>query len=100
MADIVYKDKFIWDAAKNEVNKEKHPGISFELATEVFDDPYTVEIYDTENSSDDEERYNVIGTTAIGVINGQCIAVSITNRRFALSRQVYSDLFCKKSRTD
>ncbi|GHV12185.1 hypothetical protein FACS189491_04710 [Spirochaetia bacterium] len=39
-----------------------------------------VEIYDTENSSVDEERYNVIGTTAIGVINGQCIAVSITYR--------------------
>ncbi|GHU48407.1 hypothetical protein FACS1894200_05400 [Spirochaetia bacterium] len=32
MADIVYKDKFIWDAAKNEANKEKHPGIGFELA--------------------------------------------------------------------
>ncbi|GHU72918.1 hypothetical protein FACS189450_11650 [Spirochaetia bacterium] len=46
MADIVYKDKFIWDAAKNELNKEKHPGISFELATGVFDDPYAVEIYD------------------------------------------------------
>jgi uncharacterized DUF497 family protein len=80
MADVVYKDKFIWDAAKNEANKEKHPGISFELATEVFDDPYAVEVYDDENSLLDEERFNVTGTTAIGVINGQYITVSITYR--------------------
>jgi uncharacterized DUF497 family protein len=82
MADVVYKDKFIWDAAKNELNKEKHPGISFELATEVFDDPYAVEVYDggPKNSLLDEERFNVIGTTAIGVINGQYITVSITYR--------------------
>ncbi|GHT92082.1 hypothetical protein FACS1894140_3610 [Spirochaetia bacterium] len=46
----------------------------------MFDDPYAVEIYDDENSLLDEERFNVTGTTAIGVINGQYITVSITYR--------------------
>ncbi|GHU37553.1 hypothetical protein FACS1894172_21020 [Spirochaetia bacterium] len=53
------KDKFIWDAAKDELNKEKYPGISFELATEIFDDLYAVETYDDENSLLDEYRFNV-----------------------------------------
>jgi uncharacterized DUF497 family protein len=80
MADVIYRDRFVWDEEKNTLNKAKHPGISFELATEVFDDPYAVEVYDGENSLLDEDRFNVTGTTAIGVINGQYITVSITYR--------------------
>lgn len=50
---------FEWDEEKNELNKSKH-GISFEKATEVFDDPDRVEYFD-ELHSDEEDRWIVIG---------------------------------------
>ena len=50
---------YIWDSDKNASNIQKH-GISFEIASRVFEDPYRVELYDYEHS-DDEERYISIG---------------------------------------
>jgi uncharacterized DUF497 family protein len=80
MAEVIYKERFVWASEKNDANKVKHEGISFELATEVFEDPYAVEIFDEDHSTIDEDRYSYIGSTAIGVINGQCLSVSITYR--------------------
>ena len=57
--DIVFNGRFIWNRLKAEVNQRKH-GITFEKATEVFDDPFFVEEYDEENS-DNEDRYNITG---------------------------------------
>ncbi|MCD7824320.1 MAG: BrnT family toxin [Oscillospiraceae bacterium] len=51
--------KFEWDENKNLINKEKH-GISFEVASLVFNDPYYIEMYDFEHSVD-EDRYMAIG---------------------------------------
>ncbi len=51
--------KFEWDDEKNTINKKKH-GISFETASKVFADPYYIEVYDSEHSSD-EDRYIAIG---------------------------------------
>jgi len=44
--DFVYLDTFVWDTAKNEANKIKHNGLSFELASRVFNDPLLYQDYD------------------------------------------------------
>lgn len=48
-----------WDEDKNAINKKKHK-ISFENASQVFDDPNRIEIYDFEHSIY-EERFIAIG---------------------------------------
>jgi uncharacterized DUF497 family protein len=50
--------RFEWDERKNRANLRKH-GISFELATSVFDDPYCLSIPD--ESLSEEERFWTIG---------------------------------------
>jgi uncharacterized DUF497 family protein len=75
--DIYYKDRFVWNKDKAEANIEKHH-LSFEVASTVFDDPFYVEYYDTDNS-DDEDRYRVIGVDT-GFVDGQFITVSVTYR--------------------
>lgn len=54
-------DEFEWDDEKNEPNRRKH-GISFEQATDVFEDPLAVTI-DDPGHSDYEERYVTIGAS-------------------------------------
>ncbi|GHV96287.1 hypothetical protein AGMMS50293_26070 [Spirochaetia bacterium] len=73
----VYKDRYIWSNEKNELNKQKH-NISFEEATGVFDDPFSYEEFDEENSVD-EDRYRVTGTIT-GIIHGRFVTVSVTYR--------------------
>jgi len=58
--DVVYKDKFIWQRSKNEINKKEHK-ISFETASLVFDDPLAVVVYDLAHSRYDEDRYRLTG---------------------------------------
>jgi len=50
---------FEWDSEKNDINIKKH-GISFETAKYIFNDYNRIEIYDAENSVE-EDRYNTIG---------------------------------------
>lgn len=50
--------RFEWDENKNRVNRGKH-GISFEIAQEVFADPFRLMIEDLEFSGD--ERFWTIG---------------------------------------
>ncbi len=52
---------FEWDERKNEINKKKHHGISFEVGSYVFLDEKRIEKYDAEQSTIDEARYQVIG---------------------------------------
>jgi uncharacterized DUF497 family protein len=73
----VYKDRYIWNNDKNELNQRKH-GIGFEEATGVFDDPFSYEVFDSDNSLD-EDRYRVTGTIT-GFINGRFVTVSVTYR--------------------
>lgn len=49
-----------WDDAKNEKNIRKH-GVSFEMAAMVFWDKNYIELYDKTHSTEDEDRYIVIG---------------------------------------
>jgi uncharacterized DUF497 family protein len=50
--------KFDWDDDKNAENKRKH-GLSFELAAEVFDDPFYVVIED--QMVEGEQRFWAFG---------------------------------------
>jgi uncharacterized DUF497 family protein len=49
---------FEWDQAKAEANKRKH-GISFEDATQVFDDPYSLAEQDRIEAG--ESRWQTVG---------------------------------------
>ncbi|MCD7882905.1 MAG: BrnT family toxin [Lachnospiraceae bacterium] len=67
--------RFEYDEEKNKTNIRKH-GISFKTAARVFFDYDRIELYDEENSQN-EDRYNTIGNvsgglrgTAIGNIGG------------------------------
>ena len=51
--------KFEYDEEKNQINIRKH-GISFKNAAKVFFDYDRIEMYDDENSFD-EDRYDTIG---------------------------------------
>jgi uncharacterized DUF497 family protein len=73
----VYKDRYIWTNEKNELNQKKH-GISFEEAVGVFDDPFSYEVFDEDNSLD-EDRYRVTGAI-IGFVNGRFVTVSVAYR--------------------
>ena len=51
---------FQWDDEENRLNKAKHK-VSFETAVHVFEDPFLVEDFDEEHSSEEEERWEYIG---------------------------------------
>ena len=50
--------RFEWDERKNRLNRKKH-GILFEIASEVFADPFCLRIYDRTIAG--EERFWTIG---------------------------------------
>jgi hypothetical protein len=51
--------EFEWDIDQEKENIQKH-GISFDIAKFVFNDNYSIEIYDKWNSVK-EDRFNIIG---------------------------------------
>jgi len=55
---------FEYNEEKNRINIQKH-GISFRSAARVFFDYDRIELFDEENSQD-EERYDTIGDTSAG----------------------------------
>ena len=64
--------QFEYDEEKNQANIKKH-GISFKSAARVFFDYDRIELFDEENS-DNEERYDTIGDTSAGaILNGNTI---------------------------
>jgi hypothetical protein len=65
---------FEWDEKKADDNLRKH-GVSFDEAKTVFNDPFSVTIYDPDRSSD-EERYIDIGLS----LKGRLIVVSYSER--------------------
>ena len=69
--EVIYRGKYVWHRLKNERNKREH-GIGFEEAVHVFDDPFSVEEYDIDNSIA-EDRYNITGN-----IGGKWIVVTVT----------------------
>jgi uncharacterized protein len=65
--------RFEWDAKKAASNKRKH-GISFELATRIFADPFVYEF--EEGNEHGEIRYRAVGETL-----GQLLFVSYASFR-------------------
>lgn len=65
---------FEWDEKKAEDNFRKH-GVSFDEAKTVFNDPFSITIYDPDHSSD-EQRYVDIGLSS----KGRLIVVSYSER--------------------
>lgn len=69
---------FEWDPGKAHINVRKH-GVTFEEATEVFNDPMALTIFDDDESSNDEDRW-----ITLGQIRGQhCLVVVHTYRNSA-----------------
>ncbi len=66
-------DDFEWDAAKAVENDAKH-GVSFELATLVFKDPFAIE------RMDDREDYGEDRFILIGLAEGALLTVVHTER--------------------
>jgi uncharacterized DUF497 family protein len=66
-------DTFEWDKTKAAENYAKH-GVSFELATAVFNDPFAVELLD------DREDYGEDRLILIGLAEGAVLTVVYTER--------------------
>jgi uncharacterized DUF497 family protein len=52
---------FEWDEEKAKANLKKHK-VSFDEATTVFSDPFSIMVFDLDHSSD-EDRYITIGSS-------------------------------------
>jgi len=74
--DVVFEDKFIWNRSKNDANKKRHK-ISFEIASQVFNDPLAMVVYDFANSTFGEDRYRLTGFLSSHV---SFVTVSFTPR--------------------
>lgn len=64
---------FEWDEAKNVYNQKVH-GVSFELATSVYDDPNMIIVEDTKHSQSEDRFY------CIGMVKDQVMMVRFTIR--------------------
>jgi len=54
---------FVWNPTKATSNLRTH-GISFEEARSVFYDEFAIQFYDESHSSDDEERFLMLGMSS------------------------------------
>jgi uncharacterized DUF497 family protein len=67
------EDDFEWDHAKAAQNLAAH-GVSFEVATEVFKDPFAIEYVD------DREHYGEDRYVIIGMVDDRLLCVVYTQR--------------------
>ncbi len=70
--------EFEWDDAKAAATRRKH-GVPFEEAATIFDDPNVFVRYDAVHS-EDEDRWNVIGTSS----RRRVLSVTYTKRGEAI----------------
>ena len=75
--DVIYKNRYVWNRYKNDLNKRKHH-LGFKTAVLAFDDPFFIEVFDEKNSVS-EERFNVTGSIT-GLINDTLVTVSVVYR--------------------
>lgn len=52
---------FDWDADKEKANIRNHDGITFDLATKVFNDVWAIEEYAEFHSNETKQRFTIIG---------------------------------------
>ena len=88
-----YKEyEFEWDPKKAALNLKKH-GVSFETATEVFNDKNRVEFFDWAHS-ENEDRYITVGKvkkvlTVVYTERGEYIRLISARRATAQERRIY-----------
>ena len=75
--DVIYKNRYVWNRHKNDLNKRKHH-LSFETASLAFEDPFHIEEFDEANSVV-EERFNITGSVT-GLVNNTLVTVSVVYR--------------------
>jgi len=68
--------RYEWDQFKNENNQRKHDGVSFELATLVFEDERCLIIPDRVDPGSGELRWHAIGM-ARATYNGVLLVVHV-----------------------
>jgi len=66
-------DRFEWDDEKAAANYSRH-GVSFEVATKIFEDPFAIE------RLDDREDYGEERFILIGMVEGVVLFVAYTER--------------------
>jgi uncharacterized protein len=66
--------RYEWDERKNRENQRKHDGISFELATLVFEDKRCLIRLDRADE-DGEQRWHAIGRASLGYGMGAVLLV-------------------------
>lgn len=74
-------DIFVWDVARNELNRRKH-GIAFEDAVRVFEDTWAVLTFDGGHSAL-EDRHILVG-----MVRGMWIAAVVFTERPGVTRIV------------
>ena len=80
-----------WDNEKAQKNIRKHEGLTFEEASEVFDDPFALEKFDSLNSTIEESRYIVIGRIKRQIVTLVVYTPRGENRRIISARYATSN---------
>jgi uncharacterized DUF497 family protein len=57
--------RFDWDEAKNRLNQRDHDGITFPVATLVFEDPYCLIYPDRIDPETGEQRWHALGAAQL-----------------------------------
>ncbi len=89
---------FEYDEEKNRLNIKKH-GISFRSAARVFFDYDRIELFDEENSQD-EDRYNTIGDTSAGIILGGSTIIGNVSQLNQTVNDILFVVYTERERTE
>lgn len=52
---------FEWNTEKEKANVKNHEGITFDFASKVFNDVWAIEEFDELHSTENEQRFTIIG---------------------------------------
>ena len=96
--------RFSWDEKKKKANPKKHRGISFELAQEIFEDPYHIVLENYFVAEEGEQRKQAIGMsrnlllllvifTERSVDGGVVIHIISARKANAYEQSTYEDQF-------
>lgn len=89
---------FEYDEEKNRLNIQKH-GISFRSAARVFFDYDRIEMYDVENSQE-EDRYDTIGDTSAGNILGGSTVIGNISRSERMTNDILFVVYTERERIE
>ena len=91
--------RYEWDEAKNRSNQRKHGGISFEIATLVFEDERCIVVPDRTDESG-EQRWHAIGA-ACGVSSSPAVLLVVhASREEFDGEEVVRIISARRAETD